>query len=64
MSRRLRLASPCPRADDHAPDIPENFAALAGWMHTKSRTHRQVACRGCGRWLVWLPRTDVREMTR
>lgn len=61
MSYHLHLA-PCPNKTQHEP-APEDYAALCGWMHVKSRTHRQVACPGCGKYLVWTPREDVRGET-
>lgn len=61
MTRHLRLVD-CPNEAEHAV-MPTNYAAIASWMHIKSRSHVQCRCSGCGRFLIWLPRTDVRRVT-
>lgn len=62
MTRHLRVAGPCPEAWRHTP-MPENYAAIAGWMQVLSRTHQQSACPRCGRFLVWTLRTDSKAGT-
>lgn len=61
MTTHLRFAS-CPNKAAHEP-MPDDYAAIAGWMHVKSRTHRQVQCPSCGKYLIWVPREDVRGET-
>ena len=36
---------------------PESYLAWHRWAEEKSKTHRQVQCEGCGRFLIWVPKT-------
>lgn len=49
--------SPCPNAAAHTP-CPRGFIAWHEWAEAMSRTHRQVQCRGCGRWAIWVPKVE------
>lgn len=61
MTRHLRLVD-CPNEASHEA-MPSDFSAIAGRMHVLSRTHDQHRCPGCGLHVIWLPRTDLRQVT-
>lgn len=58
----------CPRRELHdvvdlgegrfLPPRPRSYAALFDWFAMAGKTHAQVRCEGCGRYLVWVPRAE------
>jgi len=54
--------SDCPLRRDHTPE-PEGYMQRLDWMQAMSRTHRQVQCRGCGLWAIWVPKSPGRGGT-
>lgn len=45
----------CPSRVQHTP-CPTGYFELACWAEKKLKTHRQVRCGGCGRYMIWVPR--------
>lgn len=45
-----------PKCDDHTPS-PAGYIAWHTWAARMNRTHRQLRCKGCGRFRIWIPRT-------
>lgn len=45
----------CPNLLDHTP-APTGYLEWHEWARLKSKTHKQIRCRGCGRFQIWIPR--------
>lgn len=45
----------CPNRAEHA-DAPWGYLEWHEWARVKKKTHRQVRCDGCGRYLVLVPK--------
>lgn len=41
---------------DHTPDQPNLYLAWHEWANRMSKTHRQVKCRECGLYKIWVPK--------
>ena len=37
---------------------PEGYLQWFGWVEKKVKTHKQVECDGCGRYLIWVKRVN------
>lgn len=47
----------------HTP-CPEGYCEWHGWAERASKTHAQIKCKCCGKWSVWLPKTEARKVNR
>jgi hypothetical protein len=45
----------CPNRDQHPPG-PDGYVAWFAWAEEMAKTHKQVRCKGCGRWAIWVPK--------
>ena len=45
----------CPQAHLHTP-TPSGYLQWHAWAETKSKTHQQERCPGCGLWAIWVPK--------
>jgi len=45
----------CPDRIHHT-EVPQDYLAWHSWAKLMSKTHRQLKCAGCGRYLIWLPK--------
>jgi len=43
----------CPMAHKHTKS-PEGYLPWFEWAEKKSRRHKQVRCKHCGRWAIWI----------
>jgi hypothetical protein len=55
VSPRPSLKDRCPRVADHSPE-PRGYLQWHEWAREKSKTHRQVKCKGCGLFAIWAPK--------
>jgi hypothetical protein len=53
----MRKPKPCPDADQHTEALT-GYHEWDAWAEEMVKTHRQVRCPGCNRWLIWEPKTD------
>jgi hypothetical protein len=44
---------PCPKSRTHTP-CPEGYMQWHSWASRKMKTHKQIKCKGCGLWHVWI----------
>lgn len=52
----------CPNAAEHCIEgYGLSYIGWHEWANTKGRTYRNVACRGCGYYLVWRPKVSARR---
>ena len=49
----------CPDRDKHTP-CPEGYTHWHEWAAKMMKTHSQVQCLSCGRWSIWLPKSEAR----
>lgn len=59
----MRIARPCRRAQLHTP-CPTSTEEWRAWAAAMQRTHEQLRCPGCGKWVVWLPAGQDLDRTR
>lgn len=52
---RLREAL-CPNFEDHT-FSPEGYIEWHTWAENMAKTHRQIRCKGCDRFSIWIPRS-------
>lgn len=52
--RRAPVVAP-PACAKHTP-CPSGYLAWHEWAEEMAKTHRQVRCKGCGLYAVWVPR--------
>lgn len=45
----------CPNRDEHTPQ-PRGYLEWHAWADRMRKTHRQKRCRGCGRYLIVVPK--------
>jgi hypothetical protein len=50
----------CPNRAKHTKK-PEGFAEFMAWAEKKAKTHTQVRCPGCHRWLIWKPKRKAKK---
>jgi hypothetical protein len=61
-TRDLRIPNPeCPNAAAHTP-CPVGYNDWDEWARIKSKTHRQITCQHCGRYVIWLPKAEARRV--
>lgn len=53
----------CPNESTHT-RRPELYLHWYSWAERMSKTHAQVTCEGCGRWMIWLPNAQAREVNK
>lgn len=41
--------------------MPDGYVAREAWARNKAKTHRQVKCRGCGLYVIWVPKKGGRR---
>lgn len=46
----------CPYIEDHA-ICPEGYIQWHAWAEQMSKTHQQSKCGGCGRYVIWIPKS-------
>lgn len=52
----------CPQRDKHTP-APDGYMQWHAWAHRMAVGHRQVRCRGCKRYAIWVVKgTNKRPM--
>jgi hypothetical protein len=56
-------ARDCPKKNLHTPH-PELYLQHYSWAHEMSKTHAQITCESCGRWEIWLPKAQAREINK
>ncbi len=39
---------------------PEGYIAWHEWAEKKAKTHRQIKCKHCGKFVIWVLRNDTR----
>ena len=49
---------------DHHTPAPERYTGWGNWADRMRKTHSQVRCQGCGRWAIWLPKAQAREINK
>lgn len=52
-TKRLDVIENCPEKATHT-DCPGGYIAWHEWAETKSKTHKQVRCKGCNRLTIWV----------
>lgn len=52
----------CRRAAEHTPQ-PAGYVAWWAWAEEMAKTHEQLQCPGCGRWLICVPRDAAGQET-
>jgi hypothetical protein len=52
-------SGPCPVRESHTLS-PQGYVAWHNWAEQKAKTHRQVKCKGCDRYAIWIPRLGRR----
>jgi len=45
----------CPNEADHT-QAPKAYVPWHAWAIEKGRTHRQIRCKGCDLYKIWVPR--------
>ncbi len=50
------MSRPCPHQAAHTP-APSAYLDWHDWARRMEKTHRQVMCNGCGRYLIWRPKS-------
>lgn len=53
----------CPNRANHTP-CPEGYIQWHAWAEKMGKTHYQVTCHGCGRYAIWVPKSERHEMTK
>ena len=43
--------------DNHTP-CPSGYVEWYDWSEKKTKTHRQIECRGCGLLSIWIPKKE------
>ena len=56
----LVLHGDCPNKANHTP-CPEGYIQWHDWAAKMSKTHSQIRCQGCGKWVTWLPKAKARK---
>lgn len=54
-----RVANEC----RHTP-TPPGYGEFTEWANECSKTHRQIICQCCSRWMIWLPKSQAREINK
>jgi len=57
---RMELDQAC--LSSHTP-CPEGYLAWHEWAEKKAKTHRQVKCKGCGLYALWVPKARKTNST-
>ncbi len=50
----------CPSAANHTP-CPEGYVQRQEWADRMVKTHKQLKCDGCQRYVIWVPRRRAKE---
>jgi hypothetical protein len=50
--------SECPLADMHTP-APVGYRNWHDWAERMSKTHKQAMCKGCRRYVIWIPKPET-----
>jgi hypothetical protein len=45
----------CPNAAEHTP-AAAGYLEWHEWAEQKAKTHRQIRCKGCGLFAIWVPK--------
>ena len=43
----------CPDKDQHTP-CPDGYMAWFDWADRMAETHKQIKCKGCGLYTIWV----------
>jgi hypothetical protein len=47
----------CPYEDEHTPS-PQGYVEWFEWAEKMSEDHVQVKCKGCKRYVIWIPKSS------
>lgn len=50
----LKNIDDCPDIKEHTL-CPTGYTAWHEWAEKMSETHRNIRCKGCGYWAIWIP---------
>ena len=56
----IMAARLCPNSENHTL-CPEDYIQWHEWAKSMDKTHKQIKCKGCGLYTIWVPRTHRRK---
>lgn len=52
---KIVVTKTCPNAAEHT-EHPRGYLEHGEWAEEMLKTHRQVKCKGCNLWEIWVPK--------